>query len=133
MTLRLDNKKIFMVEIHEIIQRYSKIGESLKNPSNTGVWDAFRLNEDEVEALKNCNFSKDSLNAIEKIVKDTLLGAFHDSFALIDAVADPEVSDVKDVWLGLRLKEPTEDEVEDDFLHDQIYETYWEWLDIKSR
>ncbi|KAA0544645.1 hypothetical protein FZW96_19750 [Bacillus sp. BGMRC 2118] len=120
--------------MHEIIKKNSEIRDKLLNPSNEViVWDEFQLNEDEQLALKKINFDEITLTAIEKILRDSILGAFHTAFSLLDAVGDPELIEVEDVWLGLRLIEPKENEDEDySFLHDEVYSSYWSWLEQKS-
>jgi hypothetical protein len=130
----MKSKEVFLIELHEIIKKYSEIRNDLLDPGHNIVWDEFKLTDDEVQALKRYQFDATTLTAIEKIVRDSILGAFHDAFALLDGVGDPEIVkiDEDDVWLGLRLTEPTEDEQDEDFLHDQVYSSYWDWLEQKN-
>lgn len=76
--------------------------------------------KEEVSVLKSYKFDDVALSAIEKTVRDTILGAFHDAFALLDAVRDPEIVEVDETWLGLKLSEPNEEEENEEFLHDGV-------------
>ncbi|NDI35764.1 hypothetical protein [Chengkuizengella sediminis] len=94
-----------------------------------------QLNEEELKSLKTQQFNSDSISVIEKIVRDNIMCAFHDALCLIDGVTDPNPSLLEDnkVWLGLSLTEVREDfEEESDFLHDQLFDSYWEWLDLRG-
>ncbi|CRK84531.1 hypothetical protein [Neobacillus massiliamazoniensis] len=132
----MDPRKIFLIELHEIIKNSSEeIRNHLVSPSEDNiVWDEFKLSEEEVAALKKCKFDDVALSAIEKTVRDTILGAFHDAFSLLDAVTDPEVVELYDTWLGLTLSEPNEEEEENEgFLHDEVYDAYWDWSEQRNK
>lgn len=130
----MDNTKALLIEVHELINQYSQeVNKSLKATSETIAWDEFRLNNEEKKALKDLNLSEDSFNAIRKIVSDNMLKSYHDFFAIIDAVGDPEVIKSKEVWLGFKLQERTcEDDDSDLFLHDLLYDTFWDWIENKK-
>lgn len=130
----MDPKKVFLIELHEIIKKRSEIRMSLINPSkDSNVWGEFKLCEEEINALKNSQLNDITLTAIEKTVRDSILGAFFDAFAVMDAVSDPHVVKVEDVWFGLRLVAGNEDDEDEDFLHDEVYSAYWDWLKEKNK
>ncbi|KOO51698.1 hypothetical protein [Viridibacillus arvi] len=132
----MDPRKVFLIELHEIIKDYSEIRNQLVDPSEDNIiWDEFKLSKEEVNALKKYNFDDVALSAIEKTVRDTILGAFHDAFALLDAVADPNIVEVDKTWLGLALseRELNEEEENEEFLHDEIYGAYWDWLEQRNK
>ncbi|MFP5115998.1 hypothetical protein ACSU64_27185 [Bacillaceae bacterium C204] len=130
----MDPRKVFLIELHEIIKNSSEIRNQLADPSEDNiVWDEFKLSEEEVNALKNYNFDDVALSAIEKTVRDAILGAFHDALALLDAVRDPEIVEVDETWLGLTLSEPNKEEENEEFLHDEIYGAYWDWLEQRNK
>ncbi|MFE8699780.1 hypothetical protein ACFYKX_03985 [Cytobacillus sp. FJAT-54145] len=132
----MDSKKVFLIELHELIKKRSEIRNQLVEPSEENIiWNEFKLNREEEDALKKCNFDDVALSAIEKIVRDTILATFHDAFALLDAVGDPEIVQVDKTWLGLTLSERKLNEEEEDegFLHDEIYGAYWDWLEQRNK
>ena len=132
----MDTKKVFLIELHEIIKNRSEIRNQLVDPSEENIkWDEFKLSKEEEDALKKYNFDDVALSAIEKTVRDTILAAFHDAFALLDAVGDPEIVEVDETWLGLTLSERrlNEEEENEEFLHDEIYGAYWDWLDQRNK
>ena len=131
----MDSRKIFLIELHEIIKNSSKIRDQLAYPTEeNNRTEQFKLNIEEVAALKNYDFDDAALSAIEKIVRDNMMGAFFDAFSLMDAVGDPEIMEVDKTWLGLTLLERKVDEEEDDdvFLHDEFFEVYWDWLEQRK-
>lgn len=131
----MDNRRAFLLELHSIIREYSLIEEQLKNPSKKLTWEEFNLTEEEVYALKSQSFSPESISAIQKIVRDNIMLAFHDAFSLLDGVSDPTVEESDDIWVGLRLADVQEDEEDESemMLHDELYETYWDWLDKQEK
>lgn len=126
------NLDVFLIELHEIIKKNSEISECLTNPLDTYLWEEYQLSENEIKELTKTNFNNESLSAIEKIVRNKIMNAFFESLAILDGVGDPSVVEAKDVWLGLKLQEKTLNDEDADFLHDQLYEKYWEWLALKS-
>jgi hypothetical protein len=130
----MDPRKIFLIELHEIIKNSSEeMRNQLVSPSEDSIiWDEFKLSEEELSAIKKYKFDDLALSAIEKTVRDTILRTFHDAFALLDAVSDPELVDINKTWLGLTLTEPNEEDYVE-FLHDEVYAAYWDWLEQKNK
>ncbi|MCM3772438.1 hypothetical protein AB3N02_26005 [Priestia aryabhattai] len=116
----MDSKQLFLREIHTIIKEYSEIGEQLKQPPKELSWEEFNLTKNEISALDDQEFTDKSISAIEKIVRDNIMGAFHSAFCLLDGVSDPVLENDEEVWFGLKLAEKQEDE-EEEFLHVELY------------
>ncbi|KNH24017.1 hypothetical protein ACS78_07005 [Priestia megaterium] len=129
----MDSKQLFLREIHNIIKEYSAIGEQLKQPPNELPWEEFNLTKDEINSLETQKFTDESISAIEKIVRDSIMGAFHSAFCLLDGVSDPVLENDDDMWFGLKLVEKQEEEDEEDFLHDELYSSYWDWRESNNK
>ncbi|MDN7240968.1 hypothetical protein QWY14_04160 [Planococcus sp. N028] len=132
--METDNKMDLLIEVHERIEEYSKIGSILKNPDKLTEWDKITFSEEEMSALKATEFSSHSINGIEKIISERMLTLFFNFFAVVDGVGDPKLRKKEDVWLGFRLENKTEenDKGDENFLHDQLFEAYSKWLELKS-
>jgi len=132
----MDSQMSLLMEVHELIEEYSKMGDSLRNPVNAiiGVEDELKLTAEELNALKVNEFTHQSISGIEKIVRDRMLSIFFHFFCMIDGVGDPKFSYDDTVWLGLKLEPRDIDEEREDeeFLHDMLYEAYWKWRELKS-
>ncbi|MFB8425090.1 hypothetical protein ACFC4S_24030 [Priestia megaterium] len=125
MKKKLDSREVFLVELQEIAENYSKIRDYLRNPESTG------LDDEKINALKQCGFTDESLNAIESIVRERMSEAFFEMVGLLDGIGDPKVVKGDSTWLGLRLKEPKEDD-DAQYLNEQFYESYDNWLELKK-
>src|SRR6478735_9012379 len=99
--LNMDSKQLFLRELHSIIKEYAEVGEQLKQPDKQLSWEEFDLTEEEISALNAQKFTDESISAIEKIVRDNIMGAFH----LLDGVSDPVSQNEEDLWVGLKLEE----------------------------
>ncbi|MED4219511.1 hypothetical protein P4671_26385 [Priestia megaterium] len=129
----MDSRQLFLREIHNIIKEYSEVGEKLKQPSKELSWEEFNLTKNEISALDAQKFTDESISAIEKIVRDNIMGAFHSAFCLLDGVSDPVSENEEDVWVGLKLEEKQEDEENEEFLHDELYSSYWDWHESNNK
>ncbi|GAB1792634.1 hypothetical protein [Priestia megaterium] len=127
----MDSKQLFLRELHSIIKEYSEVGEQLKQPDKQLSWEEFDLTEEEISALNAQKFTDESISAIEKIVRDNIMGAFHSAFCLLDGVSDPVSENEEDIWVGLKLEEKQDDDEE--FLHDELYSSYWDWHDLNNK
>lgn len=125
-----------LIEVHDLIKEYSKIGDSLRNPENAiiGVEDELKLSVEEVKALNANEFDFHSICGIEKIVRDRMLSSFFYFFCIIDGVGDPKFRKNNTVWLGLKLEQRGlgDEREHEEFLHDMLYEAYWKWQEVKS-
>ena len=134
----MDTKQKFLFELHNIIKERSKIGNRISNPPQNAIWEEFNLTDAELSALKAQPFTPESISAIEKIVRDTMMNAFFEAFCIVDGVGDPHESllEQEEVWLGLKLTEVTtnEEEVEvSEFLHDEFFSTYQDWKEWQNK
>ncbi|MCG7344199.1 hypothetical protein MHZ92_08645 [Sporosarcina sp. ACRSL] len=130
----MDNQMSLLIDLHESLEEFSKIGDSLRAPDKARVWEEFTLTEEELSALQSTEFSGKSISAIEKIVRDRMLLSFHHFLAVLDGVGDPRFRKDDSVWLGLRLenKSISDEAGDEEFLHDMLFEAYWKWLEIKN-
>ncbi|QPQ35987.1 MULTISPECIES: hypothetical protein [unclassified Lysinibacillus] len=132
----MDSQMSLLMEVHELIKEYSKMGDSLRHPENAiiGVEEELKLTDEEVKALKANEFDFHSICGIEKIVRDRMLSTFFHFFCIIDGVGDPKFRNDDTVWLGLKLEQRGLDEEREyeEFLHDMLYEAYWKWQEMKS-
>lgn len=130
--IKKDNKMDLLVEVHERIEEYADIGNLLKNPGIHTARDEVKLSEKELEALKAIEFSSDAIQGIEKIVNDRMFSLFFGFLAVLDGVGDPKLQSEEDVWLGFKLvAKNLEDTENEEFLHDQLFEAYSKWREIK--
>lgn len=134
---KYDMRERLMLEVHEVMERYSEIEEFLKKPRESYVWDEFSLGEKELQAIEHTNLSKEAITGIEKYMKQCIMDSFFDIFTIMDGVGDPDFTYGQDdkMWFGIRLSETTVDDEEeyDMMLHDQLYDIYWEWLELKKK
>ncbi|UYP07281.1 hypothetical protein [Priestia megaterium] len=134
----MDSRKAMLMEMQKLIHEYSQMGNQLTNINKELVWQELNLTDEEALSLGRENLSPASIKAIEKIVKDNMMGLFHDFMCLVDGVSDPNGIKIENdgVWLGLQIKPKhllSEQELEDEdselMLHDEVYDSYWDWKD----
>ncbi len=134
----MDSKKAMLMEMQKLIHEYSQIGDQLTNINQELVWQELNLTDEEALSLSKENLSPASIKAIEKTVKDNMMSLFHDFMCLVDGVSDPNDIEIENdgVWLGLQIKPKhllSEQELEDEdsefMLHDEVYDSYWDWKD----
>ncbi len=127
-----------LMEMQKLIHEYSQIGDQLTNINQELVWQELNLTDEEALSLSKENLSPASIKAIEKTVKDNMMSLFHDFMCLVDGVSDPNDIEIENdgVWLGLQIKPKhllSEQELEDEdselLLHDEVYDSYWDWKD----
>lgn len=127
-----------LMEMQKLIHEYSQIGDQLTNINKELVWQELNLTDEEALSLSKENLSPASIKAIEKTVKDNMMGLFHDFMCLVDGVSDPNDIEIENdgVWLGLQIKPKhllSEQELEDEdselMLHNEVYDSYWDWKD----
>lgn len=132
-------KEKFLLELHSIIKERSIIGNQFSNPPQNSAFEEFNLTDTELSALKDQQFTPESISGIEKIVRDNLMTAFFEAFCILDGVGDPNelLMEPDEVWLGLKLTEIEfdEEEVEEvtEFLHDELFSTYQDWKELQNR
>lgn len=124
-----------LMDVHENIGEYSKIGALLLNPEQLTIWDKHKLSDEELIALKATQFSSLAISGIEKLIEDRMHALFFNFFSVVDGVGEPKLRDDEAAWLGFRLENKTLEarEVEEEFLHDQFFEAYSKWQEIKGK
>jgi len=137
----MNSREAMFMEMHKLIHEESQIKNKLTNVKKEAIWEELNLTDEEALSLSEENLSPASIRAIEKIVKDKMLGLFHDFMCLADGVSDPEDVEIEGngVWLGLQIKpkhllseqelEEAENEDSELMLHDEVYDSYWNWKD----
>ncbi|MFP7155546.1 hypothetical protein SFC34_06845 [Priestia aryabhattai] len=134
----MNSRKAMLMEMQKLIHEYSQIGDQLTSINKELVWQELNLTDEESLGLSKENLSPASIKAIEKIVKDNMMGLFFDFMCLVDGVSDPNDIEIDNggVWLGLQIKPKhllSEQELEDEdnelMLHDEVYNSYWDWKD----
>lgn len=129
MQLSNDNRKSLLLTLHKQIEEYADatasaifLGKqlSLTYPANNG------LTESEAQALAQLQGNETLMKALRKLLANTSAEVFFSFFNLIDGTTSPEV--VTGRWSELLLVDKPED-FDDDlpFLHDEFYNTYWDW------
>lgn len=63
------------------------------------------------------------------------MGAFCHAFALLDAVGDLDIVEADRPWLGFILRECrlNDEEENEEFLYDELYEAYGDWLELSNK
>ena len=83
---------------------------------------------EEAEALKLLEGNKALHSALRKVLANCAAGVMFDLFNLIDETAEPNQGE----WSGVLLVDKSEnDGGQREFLHDDFFEAYWEWRDIR--
>ena len=85
----------------------------------------------EIEALKKLQNDEELRSALRKLFASNSAQVLFELFNIIDGTGDPSPDLGK--WSGVRITEVTEEDEEYyEFLHDQLFETYWDWRDIRN-
>ncbi len=136
-SLSENNSSILMIELNRIIERIAddkakaivtgKIMDSLVYPPNNG----FNIKESEI-IKKLITNDKDEVNAIRKVLADSIACGMFDLLNLLDGTSDPE----QDSWEkdGITIIDK-DDSIEDsnEMLHDALFEKYWDWKKIRNQ
>lgn len=138
--MKLSNENILamMLDIHQDIEEYSaatvkyiieeKKFDFINYPPNGGLTDLEKL---ELGKLSNNEHLK---NALRKLLTDNASGVLFNLLNLFDGTSGTRNN--MDKWTGLKLiDEPAYNENDDGYremLHDQLFETYWNWREIRE-
>ncbi|MCQ9282522.1 hypothetical protein NQ129_12105 [Priestia aryabhattai] len=97
----MDSRKAMLMEMQKLIHEYSQIGDQLTSINKELVWQELNLTDEESLGLSKENLSPASIKAIEKIVKDNMMGLFFYFMCLVDGVSDPNDIEIDNggVWL----------------------------------
>lgn len=93
---------------------------SLPYPPNGG------LSDNELAEINQLNLNPAAESALKKIVADAASYPVFRLLSLIDGVSDPH--ELQEFWTGLRLSSISNgDEEFESMLHDDFFDSYWEW------
>jgi hypothetical protein len=127
------NKKLRSVLLHEVHRSIEAAAHDaarelkthsvdLAYPPNAG------LTSGEQEALNLLTFDPMTESGVRKVIANAAMRPIFHLFALFDGVADPEGVDD---WLGVVLRSARESDDNDSMLHDEFFDSYWEWRDVR--
>jgi hypothetical protein len=131
MKLSQENLNTFLLHIHKTIEETADstatslaqhtAGDAITYPPKGGLSDA------EIDALKSIRYSEALKMGLGKVIADACASVVFDMMSIIDGVTDPELD--MDNWQGIKLVDDSDDleDAGDLMLHDQFYESYWDW------
>ena len=134
MKLSENNKKSLLVSIHQLIEENAsntadeleqkRTNHLINYPSNGGFTELERL---ELEQLE---FNPTLKSALRKIFASNTADTFFSFLNIIDGTIDPTVE--YDEWEDVMLVDFNEENEIDSMLHDDFYETYWDWKEKRT-
>jgi hypothetical protein len=130
LTLSDANKNALLVSIHRAIEETVTItvnglvsgnsNETISYPPNGGLTSA------EEGALAELQLNELQISALRKVLADQAASVVFELFSVIDGVSDPNPAPEK--WTEVLLVDkPTHYDGHLEFLHDDLYGTYWDW------
>jgi len=90
-----------------------------------------RLTEEELAALSALQLSVAARAGLRKIVRDAASAPLFRMFCLLDAVGDPELTQVAN-WLPINLERP-HDGADRSMVHDDFYDSYLQYAECRAR
>jgi hypothetical protein len=135
MALSEENRKTLLISVHkdieetanEIVNKINqgRLNQLLDYPPNGG------FTEQEKAALIQLKGSEALKTALRKVIASSTASVLFDFFNLIDGTADPDPETGE--WSEVMIVDKPEDFDEyQAFLHDEFYETYWDWKAKRS-
>lgn len=131
MKLSNENKRVLMLELNEEVNKSSedaicqirdvKIKKDVVYPPNN------ELTENEMQALEKISTIPHSDSALKKVIANATALSIFNFLNIIDGTGDPSNKFGK--WTGVALVDlqgDSEDE-SDLMLHDNFFESYWDW------
>ena len=114
--------KALLIEMHKTIDETSNtVLRNITEPELTYP-PGLELTISEKNTLKNINLTDDEKVALKKIITDACSFPLFHLFSLLDGVTDPKgIGD----WRGLTMGD--KNELDDEMLHDEFYESYHEY------
>ena len=126
-----------MLDIHQDIEEYAdyvvtklldeKDLDILTYPPNSG------FTEEEISELKKLENNEHLKSGLRKLIADNSAGIVFNMFNFFDGTGTLKNDDGN--WTGIKLvdEEPNKNsETFNDVLHDNFYESYWEWKKIRG-
>ena len=131
MKLSEANRRTFLVAANQSVEIHATAyaddllrGQNieLNYPPNGG------FTAQETQALKLLEGNEALHSALRKVLADCAAGVVFDLFNHIDGTTDPNQGE----WAGVMLVDkPGDDEEHREFLHDDFFDAYWDWREIR--
>lgn len=130
MNISKESIKTLLVQLHKSIEDSAN---STANQLNNGQVDWLinyppngGLTESEKSSLDILKNNTNLRNALRKVLASNSASVLFELFSIIDGVSDPDPNTGK--WSEIMFVDKPDDFDEHRaFLHDQLYETYWDW------
>lgn len=129
MRLSNENKMSLLISLHQSIEISSnstandiengRTNQLINYPPNGG------LTESETEQIENLKGNKILKSALRKVIASSISDTLFELFNIIDGTSDPETEVGK--WSQVMLVDFDEENEVDSMLHDDFFETYWDW------
>ena len=129
MALSENNKKSLLVSVHQLIEESAnhtvndlenkRINRIIDYPSNGG------FTESEKSELEKLEVNSDLKSALRKVLASNTADVFFSFLNIVDGTADPTIE--YGDWQDVMLVDFDEENDMDSMLHDDFYETYWDW------
>ncbi|MET4074567.1 hypothetical protein [Hymenobacter sp. UYCo722] len=131
MQLSEENRRTLPIAANKAVEEYASYhanallqsqDNELAYPPNGG------FTPEETEALKLLQNNAVMASAVRKVLADCAAGVLFDLLNLIDGTTEPMQGEWNEVIL---VDKPKDDETLREFLHDEFFETYWDWRNIR--
>ena len=129
MALSENNKKSLLVSVHQLIEESAnhtvndlenkRINRIIDYPSTGG------FTESEKPELEKLEVNSDLKSALRKVLASNTADVFFSFLNIVDGTADPTIE--YGDWQDVMLVDFDEENDMDSMLHDDFYETYWDW------
>lgn len=129
MALSENNKKSLLVSVHQLIEESAnhtvndlenkRINQIIDYPSNGGFTDSEKSELEKLEVNSNLK------SALRKVLASNTADVFFSFLNIVDGTADPTIE--YGDWQDVMLVDFDEENEMDSMLHDDFYETYWDW------
>ncbi|GAA3979551.1 hypothetical protein [Hymenobacter antarcticus] len=131
MQLSEENRHTFLLAVHQLIEEYASGSandllqgrtDQLDYPPNGG------FTTEEQESLKQLQDNVVLQSAMRKVLASCAGGVVFGLLNLIDGTNEPEHGD----WSGVMLVDEAEAAGGSEFLHDDFFESYWDWREKRK-
>lgn len=129
MKLSEENKRILLVNLHNLIAEYAnttanhiqnkRTDQLINYPSNGGLTDE---EKGEIEKLNGNEILK---SALRKVLASNSADVIFSLLNIIDGTADPDFDSA--IWGEVMLVDLSAENEVTGMLHDEFFSTYWEW------
>lgn len=135
MNLSEENRTTLLTQLHKTIEETAnslandlnegRTEELIGYPPNGGLTEAEKSS---LERLKNDETLRD---ALRKILASNSASVLFELFNIIDGTSDPdpELGEWSEVLL---VDQPEDFDEHVEFLHDNFFETYWNWIELRN-